>query len=259
MKDIETWMNSAEEAARAAGDCLRAGSAELRQIHFRDRADVKLRADLESEALIRSLLAKATPFPVIGEEQGGDASLTERNELYWVVDPLDGTYNYLRDSPHCCVSIGLLRGETPVGGVIYDFNANTCFRGCVTAGLEIDGRAVQPQWAESLDQAVLQTGFPAAMSKSSAALEDFIRHVQRFKKVRMIGSAALALAYVASGRADVYFEASIRWWDVAAGLALVQAAGGVVRMKPSPSGQPLTYDVWAAGRNAFLEPRAANE
>ncbi len=252
MEAMDQWLAVAESAARKAGHILKAGAGHLREVHFRDPTDVKLRADLDSERLIRAYLAEHSAFPVVGEEEGGDASLTERYDLYWVVDPLDGTYNYLRSSPHCAVSIGLMRGETPILGVIYDFNSGDCFAGVVAGKLFFNGQPTAPVWAAKRDDAALQTGFPSGMSKNATALEDFVTQVQAYKKIRMIGSAALALAYVAVGRSDVYFERSIRLWDIAAGLALVQAAGGVVRMRASTSGKHLAYDVWAAGRPDLL-------
>lgn len=236
----------AEAAARQAGATLLAGAARLCEIEFLSASDVKLRADRESEEQIRHDLAAAFRYPVYGEELGGDEGLLQRNELYWVVDPLDGTFNYLRGNPSCAVSIGLMRGETPVLGVIYDFSRDECFAGVTGEGFWINGRRVQPAWADSLGQAALVTGFPSGMDSSPAVVQAFLQRIAPFKKVRMIGSAALALAYVAAGRADVYYEESIRLWDVAAGLAMVQAAGGAVRMRATRGGKVLAYDICAA-------------
>lgn len=244
-------LEAAESAAREAGAVLGEGAEHLREVQFLDKRDVKLRADMESEELIRKRLAEAAPYPVYGEEKGGDARLRERYEPYWVVDPLDGTYNYLRGSALCAVSIGLMRGETPLLGVIHDFNANHCYSGIVADSFRINGQPIQPDWAKSIDQAALSTGFPSGMDRSPARMEAFIERIAPFKKVRMVGSAALAMAYVAAGIYDVYFEESIRLWDVAAGLALVQAAGGTIRMKPSANGKEMAYDVWA-GKEAFF-------
>lgn len=244
-------LETAETAARDAGGILREGASSLREVEFQDKRDVKLRGDRESEDLIRERLAARWNFPVYGEEKGGDATLRDRYEPYWVVDPLDGTYNYLRGSALCAVSIGLMRGETPLLGVIYDFNADRCYSGIVADGFRLNGRPVTPHWETRIEQAALATGFPSGMDRSPARMEAFVTRIAPFKKVRMVGSAALALAYVAGGIYDVYYEEAIRLWDVAAGLALVQAAGGTIRMKPSPTGKPMAYDVWA-GQAAFF-------
>ncbi len=249
--DWQGLLTTAESVAREAGAVLKAGAPHLRTVNLQTRDDVKLQADVESEQLIRRRLAAASPFPVYGEELGGDEGLLRRYEPYWVVDPLDGTYNYLRGSALCAVSIGLLRGLTPLLGVIYEFASDTCFSGVVAQGLHVNGQPVQPAWAATPDQAVLATGFPAGMDRSPERMQAFLGLLAPFKKVRMVGSAALALAYVAAGLFDVYHEESIRLWDVAAGLALIQAGGGTVRMRPSRCGTPLTYDVWA-GKEAFF-------
>lgn len=251
--DTERLLRLAESAARAAGRRLKEDADSLRAITFEDRKDVKLRADTESETLIRGLLANGSPdFPVIGEEEGGDAGLTGQDRPYWVVDPLDGTFNYLRGAPQCAVSIGLLRGERPLLGVIYDFNRDLCYSGAPGAGFFLNGEASHFGWAETIEQAALATGIPNGMDRSEANMLAFVRQMAHYKKVRMIGSAALALAYVASGQFDVYNENAIRLWDIAAGLALVEAAGGVTRLSPSATGKFLAYDVWAAGRQEFL-------
>jgi myo-inositol-1(or 4)-monophosphatase len=252
MSDLKQLLMLAEKAARVAGEILVQERKRLSAVDFQDASDVKLAADRESESRIRELLGQGSSYPIYGEEEGGDQGLTGRYDPYWVVDPLDGTHNYLRGVPSCCVSIGLMRGETPILGVIYDFNRDECFSGIVAEGIWLNGIPIQPQWAPNRQQASLQTGFPAGMDKNAEVLEKFVRQVQSYKKVRMIGSAALALAYVASGRFDVYFEASIRLWDVAAGLALVQAAGGVVRMSRCDPEKTLAYDVWAAGNSKLM-------
>lgn len=251
MKDLRRLLQAAENVSRLAGDRLAQGAGDYRSVNSDKAKDVKLQADVESEKLIREHLSKEADFPIIGEEKGGDAGLADGDELYWVVDPLDGTYNYLRDLPMACVSVGLFRGEEPVLGVIYDFNRDEMFSGIAGEGLMLNGASCTPQWAETLGQATLATGFPAGMDFSGEALQEYIGRVQQFKKIRLLGSAALAVAYVAVGRVDVYYEESINLWDVAAGLALVKAAGGSVRMTRNKI-RPLAYDVWASGREEFI-------
>ena len=160
MLDCRTLLDCAERAARAAGSRLCTGTADLRTVNFVDRRDVKLQADVESEKLIRGLLEEETDYPIIGEEEGGDAGLIERNDPYWVVDPLDGTFNYLRSIPQNCVSIGLMRGMQPVLGVIYDFNQDELFAAIVGGPFTIDGREHRPEWATDVEQAVISIGQP---------------------------------------------------------------------------------------------------
>ena len=251
MNNLDNLLALAEKTARAAGELLRAETSSLRQVNFEDSKDVKLQADLDSEELIRNLLAEASSCPMLGEEQGGDTGLTDGSDPYWVIDPLDGTQNFLREMPMTCVSIGLLRGEEPLLGVIYDFNRDELFSGLVDGSLFLNGRAHKPVWAGTIEHASLTTGFPVGRDFSVESLQEFIEKVQVYKKVRMIGSAALSMAYVAAGRFDAYFEEGIRLWDVAAGLALVQAAGGIVRMTRTED-TPLAYNIWAAGKKEFI-------
>ena len=244
-------MLTAKQAAYTAGKCLRRGSKQLRTIHFQDDKDVKLKADIESEELIRKHLTQRFNFPIIGEEQGGDPSLLQGDEPYWIVDPLDGTYNYLRHNQTTCVSIGLWRGIDPILGIIYDFNRDELFGGIADGQFKINRKSITPNWATKIDHAVLFTGFPAGRDFSTKALESFIDHIQRFKKIRMIGSAALALAYVAAGRGDAYFEEGINLWDIAAGIALVKAAGGAVKTTLNPS-NPFSINVWATAKAEWI-------
>ena len=252
-EDLNDWLSVAESAARTAGKRLREGSETMREITFEDRADVKLRADTDSETLIRKRLLSATPdIPIIGEEEGGDESLVRQDKFYWVVDPLDGTFNYLRSNPLCAVSIGLLRGLEPVLGVIYDFNHDVLYSGGDSLGLKINGISTHYGWAQNIAQAALSTGLPAGMDTSPAKLAAYLKIISQYKKVRMVGSAATSLAMVASGQMDVHFELGTRLWDIAAGIALVKGAGGFVRLTPSGTGKFLAYDVWAAGSESLL-------
>ena len=245
------FLEAAIAVAREAGAILRRDAGSLRQVEFLDRRDVKLRADRESEALIRGRLQELSRFPVYGEEQGGDDSLPEQDQPYWLVDPLDGTYNYMRGSGLCAVSIGLMQGEQTLVGVIYNFNSDTCYSGSIDGGFKINGEVVKPSPAETIDQAALATGLPAGMNLSPDRMQAFLDRIAPFKKVRMVGSAALAMAEVAAGVFDVYYEEGIRLWDVAAGLALVRAAGGTFRIMPSDTGKTMAYDVWA-GKGDFF-------
>ncbi len=226
-----------------------AGTDDYRTVNAEFAHDVKLQADVESEKLIRDIFTEEADYPIIGEEEGGDAELINRREPYWVIDPLDGTYNYLRDLPLTCVSIGLLCGEKPLLGVIYDFYRDELFTGIPGAGdgLHINGLKHESDWAETIKKAAITTGFPANADRSTPALEKLNGLIQRYKKVRMLGSAAIAMTYVAAGRLDAYYEEGVNLWDIAAGMALVEAAGGVVKLVPI-AGRSLSYEIWAAGR-----------
>jgi myo-inositol-1(or 4)-monophosphatase len=250
MEDLQTLLKAAVDVAEKAGEALAAAGAGMKGVKSAEGRDVKLAADVESEKLIRAQLGAATGLPVIGEELGGDPSLLSGGKPFWVVDPLDGTYNYLRGVPVCCVSIALMRGREFLLGVIHDFNRRETFSGGEGLGMFVDGEKIVPAWERVASKATLQTGLTTAQDYSEATLKEFFLTAQRFKKTRAIGSAATALAWVAAGRCDVYHETSIRLWDVAAGLALIRAGGGDYRIRELGN-LPFSYDVWAGVPELF--------
>lgn len=250
--DLKALLMHATNSARQAGAILKQASSEYLKINFQSEKDVKLQADVASEQIIRTYLSEQSQLPIIGEEEGGDASLLDSITPYWVIDPLDGTYNYLREQPFSCVSIGLMLGMEPLLGVIYDFNREILYTGIVGEGIWLNDSPVYPKWAQSTKTACLVTGFPSGRSYSTESLDIFIQRVQAYQKIRMIGSAALALTYVAYGNADIYYEESIRLWDVAAGIALVKAAGGVYTLDRLDSGPFLAVTICAASQMQFL-------
>ncbi|EAI7420024.1 inositol monophosphatase, partial [Campylobacter jejuni] len=146
----------------------------------------------------------------------------EKKEIYWIVDPLDGSLNFSQDIPICCVSVALYKGNEPILGVVYDFYRDEMFSGLVGIGTWLNNKKISVlNIKKDKKQAVLATGFSTYMNYSRSELEKFITHIQEFKKIRLLGSAALSLAYVACGRVDAYYEKDIAFWDVAAGMALI--------------------------------------
>lgn len=239
----------AEDAALKAG--VRLSKIVERRVNSDAANDVKLQEDVESEIFIRGIL-KDTGIEVVGEEKGGDATLISRTEPYWVVDPIDGTFNFLRGIPSVCVSIGLMCGMRPIVGAVYDFTRNELFSGGREFGLFLNGVKVEPKWAKTMEQAVVMTGFPSITDYSDENMRLFVKRMQAFKKVRMCGSAAIACSWVASGRADCYDERGINLWDIAAGLSLIEGAGGVWKCESAGiEGRPLTFNLQMACREEF--------
>ena len=232
---LERMLEIAIKAARRAGSLLfRAGPGAATY----SGRDVKLEADRLAEDVILKTLG--SEIPILTEETGLHPGAG--GDLRWIVDPLDGSMNFLRGIPMCCVSIGLWQDMEPLLGVIYDFNRDELFAGVVGEGASLNG---EPVHAGGGGQGILCTGLPVGTDFSTAALADFVTEAQTYKKIRLIGSAALSLAYVAAGRVDAYRERDIKIWDVAAGIALVRAAGGTVRMKPTAVEN--AFDVYASG------------
>lgn len=220
------------KAARAAGDVLHRLRREDPRILAEVGRDIKLQADQDAEAVILNILA-ASEYPQLAEESGLSGEI-EFGTPYWAVDPLDGTLNFSRAIPICCVSIALMEKDRPILGVIYDFNRDELFSGIAGEASWLNGEPIRVSTVTSAAAGVLTTGLPTKRQFDDASLLTFLAEIQRFKKVRMLGSAAIMLAYVACGRADAYAEDDIMLWDVAAGIAIIQGAGGYVRMEPSP-------------------------
>ena len=229
---VDKLLIVAMRAARDAGRFLAASPRRAVRPVAETARDIKLEADRAAEDRIVDILATGSRIPIVAEERSTDAPAPSAGGLRWIVDPLDGTMNYLQGIPFCCVSVALWNGDEPLAGVVYDFDRDEMFSGMVGAGASLNGSPVHVG-SVSPERAVLCTGFPAGTDFAPGAVSRFVEHVHMFRKIRLLGSAALSLAYVAAGRADVYFERDIRIWDVAAGLALVQAAGGQFMCAPS--------------------------
>lgn len=217
--NLNNLLAIAEEAARVAGASIKSRKAEVIQSHGKD---IKIDVDKDTHKAILEILERSA-IPVLSEE---DNKHDFNMDLKWVVDPLDGSINFLRGIPSCAVSIGLIKDGEPILGVVYDFNREEMFSGIVGEGAWLNGRDIYISKVREKSEAIIMTGFPSYTDYSTEALDKYISMVQSFKKIRLIGSAALSLAYVASGRADAYYEKDIKIWDVVAGLALVKSAGG---------------------------------
>lgn len=184
--------------------------------------DIKLELDKKSEEMIISALSKEFDYSILSEEIGLTKEL-EKDKPYWIIDPIDGTLNFSRDNPMCCISIALWIDKEPIFGIIYDFNNDELFSGYVGLSAWLNDVVLKQQKLKEKSQAILATGFPTYMNDDDETLKSFISQIQEYKKIRMIGSAALSLAYVSCGRFDSYIENNIKIWDVAAGIAINKA------------------------------------
>ena len=220
-KEIEI----AIKAAKSAGKFLNEDKNNLNLKIKSNPKDTKLMADIKSEKLILDILNSESNYPVLAEETG--KSSENLGEIFWVVDPLDGTANYNRNIPICCVSIGLVKNMKPLIGVIFDFNNDDIFIGDnINKLARLNNKDIKVSDIQNRSDGVLITGLPFNTDYSDNALKKLISDMQTWKKVRMIGSAAMASCYVASGKAELYQEKGIYLWDIMAGAAIVESAGG---------------------------------
>ena len=222
--DFSKDLNTAKKAALEAGDFLRKNKKNLNTTLSSTKRDIKLQADIEAEKIIKDIINNDSSYGILAEESGISSEKSYKN--IWVVDPLDGTANYSRNIPICCVSIALLSDTKPVLGVVYDFNNDELYEGSINTSACLNGEAISVSKTKKSQEGVLVTGLPNDTDYSDAAMMEMIKNFQNWQKVRMIGSAAIASMYVASGKADLYMENKSYLWDIAAGAAIVNAAGG---------------------------------
>jgi myo-inositol-1(or 4)-monophosphatase len=241
----------AVQAAKSAGEYLQTASNDIIRVLAEPKRDIKLEADFKSEKIILSYLAHHSDFPILSEESGSTnvQHPDSDNRYCWIVDPLDGSFNFSRGSDMCCVSIGLWESNKPLMGVIYNFRHDNLYTGIVGEGAWLNGKLISVNKNISLEKAVYSTGLPVSSDFSQNALEKFGAELGQYGKIRMIGSAALSLAYVACGIFDIYQERNIKIWDVAAGLAIVKAAGGEI----SFSGYPESNIIHAYGSAQLVQ------
>ena len=222
-KEMDSWLSIAKEAALKAGAYLLDSDQSSKDIRLSIGRDIKIAADVESENIILNFLKENSGFSILSEESG----MIQRNNrrFTWIIDPLDGSLNYLRGIPFCCVSIGLWHEQSPILGVVNDFHHSELYTGIAGKGAWINGVKIGVSSVNEKKRALLCTGFPVNTDFSTESLLSFIQKVQGYKKVRILGSAALSLVYIASGRADAYMEDDIMLWDVAGGIAIASGSG----------------------------------
>ncbi len=217
---------AAQKAARGLIRDL--GELEHLQVSKKGPADYVSKADRRAESILRAELTKARPgFGLLMEESGSTPGSDTSNR--WIVDPLDGTTNFLHGIPHFSISIGLERDGEMFAGVIYSPVYDEMYAAEKGAGAFLNGRRLRVSARKSVDEALFATGVPFSGIPDHDLFLDQLRPVMAVSAgIRRFGSAALDLAYVAAGRYDGYWENGLNPWDVAAGIVLVREAGGFV-------------------------------
>src|SRR5947209_3969224 len=224
------YLDAAVEAARAAGELLRRNFQEPLVVNSSEAHDIKLEIDVRTQTLITDLLLAKFPAHALYGEEGivGD----QDSDYQWVVDPLDGTVNFFYGIPHFCVSIALrFKGEIIVG-VIYDPVRDEMWSVQKGAKPTLNGQDFHVSDRADLAESVISVGLSKTGVTIDSGLPLLQQMVHRARKCRLMGSAALDMAYVACGRFDAYIEQGVSLWDVAAGWILIETAGGTVDMRP---------------------------
>jgi myo-inositol-1(or 4)-monophosphatase len=248
---LSAWRLAAEEAARK-------GAAELESwrsrfnIREKGRADVVTEADLASQLAIKNYLLSSFPdHHFLGEEDAvgqskHDLELALDAPPTWIVDPLDGTANYVHDCPMYCVSIGLKAQEDLVVGVIYDPRQNELFSAAKGQGATLNGKPIRVSQITQIGQALLSTGFPPDPEIQERNLRWWRVFSYHAQALRRTGSTALNMAYVAAGRFDAYWAFDNYVWDIAGGVVLISEAGGILTRCDGSLLDPFKADVLSA-------------
>jgi len=227
-KDLTSYLRLAIVAAQQAGRLLARYAGKPSTVRTkRSVVDLVTEIDRRAERLIRRILGQATPtFGFLGEEYGQRA---QRSRYQWVVDPLDGTMNFVHGVPFFGVSIALACEQTPVIGVIYDPSRSELFTAIGGHGAWLNGKRIRVSATRRLSLSLLATGFSSRFRTRPQPYLEWFQTLERGShSVRRLGSTALCLAYVAAGRLEGFYERDLWPWDIAAGMVLVEEAGGQV-------------------------------
>lgn len=249
---MQPLLNIAINAARRAGDIItrHAGRIDRLTIKAKEHNDFVSQVDRLAEEEIIYTLHKAHPdHAILAEESGAQGN---NDEFLWIIDPLDGTTNFLHGFPAFCVSIALKHRGRLEHGVIYDPMRQELFTASRGEGAQVDGHRMRVTPQKTLEGALIGTGFPFRESHNIRLyMKMFEIVVRQTAGVRRAGSAALDLAYVAAGRLDGFWEMGLKPWDMAAGVLMIQECGGLVGHFDGSPGFPEDGNILAGGEKIY--------
>ena len=232
MTEYENLLSIAKQAVEKAINMLAEMTNHREEFDFCDDLprEMKAEADLVAESVILNIL-KTTDIKILSEESGEEND-TGVSQLRWVVDPIDGTVNFIRLIGPSAVSVGLWKGEKPIFGVVGEYPSGIIYWGGHGIGAFANKDSIRVSNVKDSSKAVLCSGFPTRNDFASKSIEKSFEIYSQFGKVRMLGAASLSILQVAKGSADAYLERDIMTWDVAAALAILQGAGGEFSISP---------------------------
>jgi myo-inositol-1(or 4)-monophosphatase len=246
MESLTGYLTLCEKATRIGGNVIQqwAGKFDVRK---KGPYDLVTQADIESQRAISRAIWDVFPaHRIMGEEDIGLPAgekvcdnASPQSEYRWIIDPLDGTTNFVHGLPHYAVSLALERNGRLLVGAVFDPALNECFTAAAGQGAHLNGRPIHTSNVSTLSEALAVVGFPPGVKHDSPDLKVFLQAILHCQAVRRSGSTALNLAYLAAGRYDVFWNFSSKIWDIAAGILLLTEAGGAVC---APDGQNFQLD-----------------
>lgn len=229
MADLHQMLDTATSAAREAGAFLKESVGKVRNIEHKMGQFRNLVSEIDKGSEARIIAAIRSRYPdhaILAEESGSTGG---GSDYKWIIDPLDGTTNFLHGVPIFCATIGIEHKGVVVAGVTYDPNRDELYTAEQGSGAFLNGERLQVTEAATLRDALMVTGFPYHLADTpEGPLMHFNNFTRAAQGIRRLGSAALDLAYIAAGRFDGYWEISLNPWDMAAGVVIVREAGGAV-------------------------------
>ena len=233
MIELQSYLETCERAVRVAGATIR-GWIGKTSVQHKGPSDFVTEADFAAQEVVKQAVLQAFPHhSVLGEEDQLTSDTPSKTEYRWIVDPLDGTTNFVHGIPHYAVSLALEHNGELLVGAIFDPSLNECFTAAIGGGAMLNGRPIRTSNSDRLSEVIAGTGFPANLLPDSPDLLVFNKALFRCQGVRRTGSASLNMCDVAAGRFGVLWGLSTKIWDIAAGVLLIREAGGVVT---SPEG-----------------------
>jgi myo-inositol-1(or 4)-monophosphatase len=248
-------LNTAIKAARRAATVINRASFDVERINVTEKQHNDFVTDVDQaaeQAIIETLLKAYPDHAILAEESGASKNLNDESEFAWIIDPIDGTTNFMHGYPNYCVSIALSQRGVITQAVVYDPVRNDLFTATKGAGAYLNEKRIRVNKLDRIANALLASGYK---NGSPAALHEFLKMygliAERSHGVRRAGSAALDLANVACGRLDGYFEKNLKMWDIAAGALLVTEAGGIAGEFNGESNYLQTGHIVAASPKIF--------
>jgi myo-inositol-1(or 4)-monophosphatase len=244
----------AEQAARLGGAILQDWAGRITPKE-KSPKNLVTEADFASQKAISEFLGRECPgHGFLGEEEGGPAAIA--SDYRWIVDPLDGTSNYVHRFPFYAVSIGVEHQGQLVAGAIFDPTRNEMFSASIGSGATLNGQSIEPSATEPLASALVIASLPVKTSSDSLEVRRFLRVLTKAQSLQRTGSAALNLCYVAAGRMDAYWSTSLKPWDMAAGVLILREAGGRVTAIDGGAFDVNVPDLLASNGNALHDELA---